>query len=765
MKTIRVCAEAFSAEMIERIKQTIANEPGLTRRQLSTMVCEWLDWRDARQRLKTMSCRVALLRLHRRGLIELPRVVHSFGPRAFQAVLLPSVPHLECGVRELSGLRLERVSAAQPQQSALWNELVARYHYLGQQPLAGAQLRYLICCDQGPLGAISFSAAAWRVEARDRYIGWPEEQREAHLRYVVNNSRFLILPTVRVRHLASKVLGMCARQLPRDWRVLYGYEPVMLETFVEWDRFRGTCYQAAGWVCVGRTKGRGKMDRQHRAKVPVKAIYLKPLVKDWRERLGGEAGHWAPVEAKDWAEEEFDTVEMGDERLKQRLLRLTRDFYARPEANIPQACGSYAKIKAAYRFFGHRRVTMRGMLKAHQQATVQRIRGAPVVLAVQDTVVLNYTGHRASEDLGDIGTQAGRTKGLIVHDTMAFDPQGTALGLLDVQSWVRCVKDYGKKHGRKQKPIEEKESVKWLRSFQAVSQVQERLPGTVLVSVGDREADIYELFEQAAQVGEAGPKLLIRASYNQALKEEQSLLWDCMQQAPMAGCLEVDVPRKPGQKKRRAVLAISFVPVELKAPKGKSGSVGLWAVYAREKHPPPGVQALSWMLLTTVPVADFEQAVEKVRWYMVRWQIEVYHKVLKSGCRIEDHQLQTRKELEACLGVDMVVGWRIIYLTRQSRQRPDEPCSVHFQEHEWKALLWYTKGTVPTDAHEPTLRTITHMIAKLGGFIGRKCDGEPGCQTLWRGWQRFEDIVACYLLSTRHQGNFPYCVQPAYGAG
>ena len=765
MKAIRICGQVFSDALIRRINVTVASQPSLGRRQLSRQVCAWLNWRNDRGALKEMSCRVALKRLEDRGRIQLPASRGKMGgPRRFRRGELPAVATLACGLKEVGEVRLELVTGVGGERSRWWNELIERYHYLGYQPLAGAQLRYLIWSEAGLLGAVGFGASAWRVAARDRWIGWDDTQRTAGLKYVVNNARFLIVPTVQVPHLASKVLGLSARRLGKDWRERYGYEPVLLETYVERDRFFATSYRAAGWEHVGETKGRGKKDGTHQAAEPVKEMYVKPLAKDWRERLGGREGQWAAPDPRDWAEEEFHRVVLGDARLKQRLYVLARDFYAQPEANIPQACESRTKTQAAYRFFGHPEVQRDLLLAAHKAATLRRLRGETVALAVQDTMMLNYSGHLAAEDLGDIGTKAGQTKGLIVHETMAFDVQGLALGLLDVQTWIRKPEHHGKKGVRKTKPIKDKESYKWLKSFEAVRAAQGQLPRTLLVSVGDREADIYELFERAVAAGEGQPKLLVRASQNRVLREEQGHLWEWMQQERVAGTLEVEVPRKPGQKKRQARLAISFSAVELTAPKGRSGSVKLWAVYARELHPPRGVEPLAWMLLTTLGVESFEQAVEKVRWYMVRWKIEVYHKVLKSGCRLEDRQMRSRKELEACLAVDLVVGWRILHLTERSRRFPEETCGVHFEDYEWKALVWYVNKTEPSKAQEPTLRTIVRMIASLGGFLGRKCDGEPGCQTLWRGWRRLKDIIECYLLafpSGRSGGG----VQPAYATG
>ena len=764
-KTHTICRQSFTPAILDRINRWVEASQELTRRQLSIKVCELMDWRDGQGKLKEMSCRVALLRLKRRGLIELPaprrKAERRKKERALEEWLWPL--SIECSLKQIGEVGLEPVSLQQPERLKLWSGLIERYHYLGNSPLAGAQMRYLIVSEKGILGALGFSAAAWRTEVRDRWIGWDDEHRLDHLDKVVNNARFLILPGVRVPNLASKVLSLCARQLPSDWQRRYGYEPLLLETFVEHKRFRGSSYRAANWQYLGLTKGRGKMDQNHEHKKSIKAVYCYPLRKDFRELLGGREGLWQKPSLLNWAEKEFEGIELGDERLHKRLHRLSLDFYARPEANIPQACGSVAASKGAYRFFAHERVRMVRIVGAHSEKTIERCREKEVILGVQDTMLTNYSGHQQAVDLGEIGTQAGKTKGLIVHDTMAFDTDGLALGLLDVQTWVRDLKK-PQKEQRKNKPMEEKESYKWIKSYDALVQAQKQDPGKLWVSVGDREADIYELFAHAEEEGEKGPKLLVRATHNRILKEEQKKLWENLKEEKVAGILQVQVPRKPGEKKRLANLQIRHKEVLLKKPSKDKEKIRGWAVYAHENDPPKGSRALSWMLLTTVPVNCLTEAVQRVRWYTIRWQIEVYHKVLKSGCRIEDRQLKSRQQLEACLAIDMVVAWRIFYLTHQSRHQPQQPCSINFEEHEWKALYCFVNRTEQLPIKAPPLRQAVRMVAQLGGFLARKCDGEPGPKTLWRGLQRLQDIASFYRMITSGELNLDSS-QLTYGTG
>ncbi len=281
----RYSGRVFSAQEIEQVRALIQAHPQASRQQLSYRVCELFDWRKADGGLKDMSCRVALLRMHREGLIELPAPSHPVNPcRSFarRTVQAEPEPRLEAAVHELEELGLSVVNRA---GSALWNEYVDRYHYLGYKPLPGAQLRYFAYAGERLVGLLGFGAAAWKTGPRDAWIGWSREQRRRNLGAVVNNARFLILPWIRVKGLASKLLAMASRGLTEDWAGCYGYRPVLLESFVEVERFAGTCYRAANWLCVGQTQGRGKLGDHRLGQVPIKTVWVYPLAKDFRERL------------------------------------------------------------------------------------------------------------------------------------------------------------------------------------------------------------------------------------------------------------------------------------------------------------------------------------------------------------------------------------------------------------------------------------------------------------------------------------------------
>lgn len=732
----------------------------LTRTALSREVCAWMGWQGVDGQPKDMSCRIALLKLARRGYIDLPgaQEVSFAKPAEGLGAKQISWPVIEASLAQLGRIWLVPVDSGQVEWSSTWWAMMQAHHPLGGGPLCGAQLRYLVACEAGWVGGLSFSAPAWRLAPREAWIGWDDATRQTGLSKVVANSRFLILPSVRVPNLASHVLSQALARLASDWHMRYGITPVLVETFVDRSRYRGTCYRAANWILLGPTQGRGRQDRRHARQGTIKDIWVYPLQSHWQAVLqanGGAASKHRPVKLSaapiapvDWAEEEFGRCDLPDARLQKRLLSLARDFYARPTANVAQACASRAKTKAAYRFLDHEQTTMDTLLQPHYRATEARVRSESIVLAVQDTTSLNYTAHAATEGMGPIGSTAHGPQGLHLHSTLVFSTQGTPLGFLDVQCWSRDPADFGKKAKRHRVPIEEKESFKWLKSLRAVACVQARCPGTTLVSVGDREADLYELFEEAMNNPE-GPKLLVRAQHNRQLQDEQQRLWETMQSRAPDGIQSLQVPRQGSRAARVAQMSIRHASLSVIAPTGHTGPpIPVWAVLAQEQDAPAGVPPLEWMLLTTVPVTRFEQATEKLMWYARRWGIEVLHRTLKSGCRIEQRQFGQADRIEACLAIDLVVAWRIYYLSKLGREVPQAPCTVYFEDAEWQALMAFTTTNPVAPAQPPTLRDALRRVATLGGFLGRNGDGEPGTQTLWIGLQRLDDIVTMWRVMT-----------------
>jgi hypothetical protein len=307
-----------------------------------------------------------------------------------------------------------------------------------------------------------------------------------------------------------------------------------------------------------------------------------------------------------------------------------------------------------------------------------------------------------------------------------------------------------------------------LASFQKIAEAQKQCSKSTLVSVADREADIYEFFELALS-DPSMPKLLVRAEQDRLLAEGQGHLWEKMEREETAGFQEIRVPRQKNRPARVARLEVRFGEVTLKPPIRKKShrELTLWAVWAREAEIPAEGERIEWMLLTTSPVTTFEQAIEKLAWYTIRWGIEVYHRTLKSGCKVEERQLGHADRIETCLAIDMVVAWRIFHLAKLGRETPDVLCTVFFEEAEWRALVAYITQNPKPPEKVPTLREAMRMVATLGGFLGRKRDGEPGTKSLWLGIQRLDDLSSMWKLLTATPNFYPSSLlvssNPGYG--
>lgn len=450
-----------------------------------------------------------------------------------------------------------------------------------------------------------------------------------------------------------------------------------------------------------------------------------------------------------WSETEFANLDLGDRRLERRVVTLCAQLAGQPQASIPQACEDWASTKAAYRLFENPKVSAELLLAPHQQQTCARMAEHALILGVQDTSYLNYTTHPSTTGLGYIGAEQDEQRGLLMHSTLAMTDEGVPLGLLTEQIWARPPVDsaldaVARRTVRRQRPIQEKESQKWLT---AVRQAQALCPaGVELVHVCDREADVYEMFQE---VQEAGTKMVIRASQDRAvLESEAGRMRVLLAQRPVSGYLEVEIPAQHQRPARTAKVEVRYGDLTLRPPyrapscQADLRPLSLSAVWAREIDVPSDVdEPLEWLLVTNVPVRDFTDAVERIRWYRLRWNIEIFHKVLKSGCKVEDCRLDSGAELIRYVTLKSVIAWRLVWMTQINRAQPGLACSVVLAPQEWQALYAAIHRTASLPATEPTVHQVVRWIATLGGFLGRKCDGEPGVTVLWRGWQRLHDLV------------------------
>jgi hypothetical protein len=447
-----------------------------------------------------------------------------------------------------------------------------------------------------------------------------------------------------------------------------------------------------------------------------------------------------------WAFNEFAAADFNDQRLTSRLQFIAGQFVQQPVASIPQACGNWTNSKATYRFCSNEKVSFGAILAPHYDRTLERLSqsGNSVILCPQDTTTLNYLAHPATQGLGHVGTKPGQSLGLLLHSTLAVSPQGDGWGLLHAYAWARpSRRKLRRARSRHHKKIHEKETFRWLEGFRRVDQLAQLHPEHQWVSVNDREGDIYEVLQAATAPGhQAG--LLVRARHDRALLDPRGqTLFKYLRKLPAAGTHTVCVPRHQDQPAHDVTLRVRFSQVSFSAPRYHSGQppLTLWAVWAQEIDPPPGQAPIRWCLLTTVPVRTLAEAIERLEWYVQRWPIEVFHRVLKSGCRVEARQLSTRDRLQRALAIDMVVAWRIMNLNKAARLQPDAAADQWLSTTEWQALYCYVHGTQSVPSQPPTIRQAVDWIAQLGGFLARKSDGPPGPMTLWRGLQRLHDIV------------------------
>jgi Transposase Tn5 dimerisation domain/Transposase DNA-binding len=449
-----------------------------------------------------------------------------------------------------------------------------------------------------------------------------------------------------------------------------------------------------------------------------------------------------------WCDEEANGIELGDKRLSIRFIKLLRGLSQKSELSIPGALDSWSETYAAYRFFSNRKVTAQAILSPHREATLKRIGQEKVALLIQDTSEMNYSSKTDIDGLGPLNTE--HHQGFLFHPILVVTPERLCLGSVSNEMWVR--ESIGNKGLNRDRKIEAKESVRWLKGFQIAEEVARRAPDTLIVNITDREGDIYEFFQMTTGVREgAGAHWLIRSTYNRvASKKEYGIkqgLWDVTRQQSAVATVEFVLPKRGNTASRKVKQEIRFAQVKLGGSRRKGkGLPGLTvtAVLATEINPPEGVKAVEWLLISSLPVKEPEGAVTLLNWYLCRWEIELFFKVLKSGCGIERLQLEHVERLFKCLTLYMIIAWRIMYIKSMGQKYPEESCTLVFSEHEWKSVYGRLNKRKSLPEKPPGLREMVVWVARLGGFLARKNDGNPGVQTLWIGLQRMHDYAQAW---------------------
>jgi hypothetical protein len=764
----RALSEQNSIEIIRRL---LSEDAYVNRSAFADAVCWHFGFHDARGRAQRSGCIKALRELEGSGHVVLPAASPrgAKGARSVRRLGVPvpdpqEVPERAGEVRDLCLIKVDTL-----EQMRIWNELMLCEHPQGAGPLVGAQMRYLIGSEHGWLGGLGFSAAAIQLADRDHWIGWDAKTRREQLHRIVGMSRFLIRASVRCHNLASCVLGMVLRRIDLDFEAQYGYRPWLIESFVETDRFAGTSYQAANWIEIGKTKGRGRQDREHRHAKSVKAIYVYPLQADFRQRLGGvepvvacALGLAEGLEGDSWAQQEFGGAPLGDRRLSERLVQSARTLATMPgQAFSGVARGDWAAVKGYYRLIDQpddSQVSVPAILAPHRARTVQRMKAHPTVLCIQDGTDLNYTGRAQCDGLGVMGAnQTGaRGLGLHLHSTLVVSTEGVPLGVLNAQFTAPVAKSGEDKRTAHDIPIEDKKSFAWIAGLRECVSLCKELPQTRQVCVMDREADFFELFDE--QRKSAKVELLVRAKHDRVMSAEAHL-FEAVRQSPVQGALQVVVPRQSARPKkskqkartateqRTADVQLRYLQITLPPPAHQKAKapITLWVVHILEPSAPEDSKPLEWFLLTTCAIDSIDDAQACLRWYCLRWRIEDWHRVLKTGCRIEDLAHHSAERLERAIAINLVIAWRIMLMTLLGRACPELPAEVLLSEIEVTVLSAFAKQN--RIKSPDNLGDAVRLVARLGGHLGRNSDPPPGHQLMWQGYTVLQ--ILCLGFSLR----------------
>ena len=438
--------------------------------------------------------------------------------------------------------------------------------------------------------------------------------------------------------------------------------------------------------------------------------------------------------------------DLGDQRLNQRAGRIVQAALEHAGDSIPTAAGTRAATEATYRFLDNPNVDPHDIDDAHTRSTLDQASRYPgVLLIAQDTTDIDFTSPARNGHLGQLAHA--KHFGFFTHSALAMTADGLPLGLLHQHVWMRPPDQRGKRKDRRHKETADKESQRWLDTEAACIAA---LPAQrTVVMIADRECDFYDYFAVARRPGQ---HVLIRAKRRRRIAGSKELLDAATRAGTVQGTLTVQVPRRDGQPERSATLAVRYGAFALQPPsthprRKDLSPLPLRTVLVEEVNPPAGVQPLQWLLLTTLPIERLADAEQVVRWYTYRWRIERYHFTLKSGCRLEELQLETAERLRRALALYAIVAMRLLHLTYLARQEPEASCEAAVSEEEWEVLWRHFQPDAALPLQPPSLRQTIRWIGRLGGFLARKGDGEPGVQVLWRGLRQLQAMVIGFRLA------------------
>lgn len=450
----------------------------------------------------------------------------------------------------------------------------------------------------------------------------------------------------------------------------------------------------------------------------------------------------------DWVAEELKSMSLGDKRLNKRAKIILKTLSDSPEKSIPSSHNGWGETKAAYRFMSNPNVEPAQILEVHREATLKRIEEHETIIVPQDTTELDYGKQYEKSGRGPTNHKSHR--GVYLHPLIALNESGLCLGVLGAKFWHRD--QIGNQDNCLTLPIEEKESFRWLEGLREVNKLGELFPNKNFVMIGDREADIFEIL---AETREDNVNYIVRGYHDRVLLSDDTKLLETINaQDPIAKISfkfkerdKTSAPYRQVEQEIR-VKKVMIKPSPSRGKRVNKVAIEVTVVLATEINCKPDVEPLRWLLLTSFNIKTPEEAQKIFQYYLLRWKIEIYFKVLKSGCKVEELQLNELESLVKCLSFYMIVAWRVMYLIQLGRECPSLTCEVFFEKEEWRTA-YMVKHCKEPPTEPPTLNEMIHVIAELGGFLGRKSDGEPGPKHLWIGIQRTRDFV--YAINIQRQ--------------
>lgn len=453
-----------------------------------------------------------------------------------------------------------------------------------------------------------------------------------------------------------------------------------------------------------------------------------------------------------WSETEFSGLSLGDKRLDKRLLSLVTRLGEHPNESILSACHGWSEAKSAYRFFENKKVSAQKILLPHIKATHERMSQEKRVLLLQDTTELDYSNHHKKTGIGYLNSLTHR--GLLEHPLYAVNESRLPLGLVNMIWWTR--QTLGQAIPHEQRAIEDKETFRWLAHYREGNRLALMLPSTHFVVIGDSESDIYEVLHEAAEAKQtAVPRadLLVRCHHDRRVKTttgQSGKLKDVVRQHPVLGLVEFELQSRKGEPARWVTQEIRATSLLIQSTqrRGTRETMKPFAinvVHLKEINPPQGVERVEWFLLTTLELTTIEEIHDVINWYLARWEIELYFKTLKSGCMVEEIQLQDEQRFLACLALYHVIAWRLMFLTKVARLHPNVCCTKFLSEQEWRAAYLVVKKKKPNQP--PPIGEAIRLIAQVGGYLARKSDGPPGLKNLWRGLSRLHHMLNYHYIA------------------